>query len=140
MRYSVRPWLVLLVLALLWTGACDDDIPTAPTTPTQPVTVTFSGTLARNGAQTHDFQTQTSGTVTATLTSIDPADSGIIGFSLGTWNGTVCQAVLANDAAAQSAVLTGTVASISSLCVRMYDVGNVPEDGTVAYTVQVVHP
>lgn len=140
MRYLVWPRLVLLVLALLWTGACEDDIPTSPTDPTEPVTRTFTGTLGRNAARTHDFLAQTSGTVTATLTDVQPADSGVVGFSLGTWNGTVCQAVLANDAASRSAVLSGTVATISSLCVRLYDVGNIPEGRTVSYTVQVVHP
>ena len=98
--------------------------PTTPTTPTTPntpaVTETFNGTLTKNGGLTFPFTATAGGTVAVTLSSV--ADSSLqIGLSLGTWTGSACQIVIANDAAAQSAIVTGTVTSAASLCVRVYD-------------------
>mgnify|MGYP003345694293 CR=1 FL=1 len=95
----------LLLGALLSTTACGDDPPSPAPTPSTPVTVTetFSGSIGRNGAATHTFLAQASGTVTMTLTTL--ADTEAIGLSLGTWNGTACQLVIANTAAAQGAVV-----------------------------------
>jgi hypothetical protein len=133
---------LLLIAALLATSACGDDNENlTPTTPTNPTTVTetFSGTLTVNGAVTHPFATQLSGAVTATLTSVAPDNTKTMGLSLGTWNGAVCQIVLANDQARQGTVVTGNVTStLGSLCVRIYDVGQLTEAAT--YEIQVVHP
>ena len=129
----------LTLAAILIASACGDDTatPTQPTTPTT-VTKTFTGTLGRNAAMTHDFTTQRSGTVTATLTSLTPDPTAIIGLSLGTWNGTVCQIVLANDKGTQGSSVAGTVSTFGNLCVRVYDVGALTQ--VVSYEVQVVHP
>ena len=130
----------VLVLAL---AACGDDEPLTPTNPTPPPTFTenFSGTLNRNGGQTHSFSSQASGTVTATLLSVAPDPEVVIGFSLGTWNGSLCQVILRKDSAKQGDVITGAVSSFGSLCVSVYDAAaNVPAAQPVAYEVQVVHP
>jgi hypothetical protein len=130
-----------LLLAALLTAACggDDTTTTTPTTPsTVSVTETFGGTLNRNGAVTHTFAAQSSGTVTASLTTVTPDAALVVGLSLGTWNGAICQVVLANDSATQGSVITGTASSTGNLCVRVYDVGNVVTP--VSYEVQVVHP
>jgi hypothetical protein len=128
---------LVLVLAL---ASCGEDEPTTPTAPTPPPTVTetFSGAVNRNGAVTHTFTTQASGTVTATLTALAPNSELIVGMSLGTWNGSVCQIVLANDNAKQASVVTGGVSSLGSLCVRIYDVGNIADP--ITYEITVVHP
>jgi hypothetical protein len=76
--------------------------------------------------------------VTATLTTLEPDSSLVVGLSLGTWNGQVCQIVLANDSATQGTVITGAVSSFGSLCVRIYDVGNLT--GPINYEITVVHP
>ena len=66
--------------------------PDAPTAPT--VTETFTGTLTVNGATTHPFPIDAivGGTVTATLKTIAPDGDSVVGLSLGTWNGSTCQA------------------------------------------------
>lgn len=128
----------LLAVALVAGGvaACDStDTPTTPT-PATPITETFTGSIAPNGAITSPFVTMASGAVSATLTSVEPAVN--MGLSLGTWNGTACQAVVANDNAPVSATITGSVTTVSSLCVRVYDVGFVVNP--VTYIVTVVHP
>lgn len=140
MRSISRAGLALLVLATLGLAACDNtpnDIGTKPTTPTPNVTETFTGTIKANGAATHSFTVSAGGTVTATLTTITPADS-VAGLSLGTWNGVICQVVLANDNAAMGNVVTGTASSLGSLCVRISDTGKLI--GATDYTITVVHP
>jgi hypothetical protein len=141
MHSPLRLALCALVVAIS-ASACDDDTPTAPT-PEPPVTVTdnFTGSITRNSAATHSFLATRAGQVAATLTSLSPnteANDLIVGFGLGTWNGTVCNVVLARDKAPQSTVIYGNVNASGELCVRVYDVGSVT--GETSYEISVVHP
>jgi hypothetical protein len=132
----------LLFVALLASGAaaCDDEVPATPTTPTTPVTETFSGTLSSSGAATHNFRATGAGTVTATLRTIGSDNTLVVGFSMGTWNGTACSIVLANDTATGNAVHNGTMTAAGDLCVRVYDVGNIAAGTAAPYSIEVVHP
>jgi hypothetical protein len=132
-----------LVAILLLAGVaagCDDETPTTPTTPTAPVTVTFTGQVAPSGSATHNFATTTSGTVTATLKSIGTDNTLVVSFALGTWTGSACSVVLANDAATGGAALTGTMTGAGTLCARIGDVGNIAAGQTVTYAIEVTHP
>jgi hypothetical protein len=130
---------VFAAAVVVMTSCGDSETPTTPTPPA-PVTITdtFSGTITRNGAATHSFLATTVGTVTATLTSISPDPEMIVGFGVGTWNGSVCNVVLARDRAVQTTVIYGNVNAAGELCVRIYDVGNVTDP--TDYSVSVVHP
>jgi hypothetical protein len=127
----------------LATAGCGDSIldQIAANAPTPViVTDTFTGTLTRNGATSHPFPITSSGggDVTATLKAVSPDPASVVGFSLGTWNGTSCQAVISNDRATTNASILGRATSTGQLCVRVYDVGTIstPQD----YEVEVVHP
>lgn len=135
----------LLLVAVLATSAagCGDDtngtVTTPTTTTTTQTTVTeppFTGTLRTNGAATVAFLATAGGTITATLTSLSGSQN--IGLSIGTWSGSACQIVVANDNAAQAAAVSGTVTAAASLCVRVYDPGRLtaPAD----FNVTIVHP
>jgi len=131
-----------LAAAIGATTACGSNTPTTPT-PTTPTTFTevFTGTLTPNGASNHSFIAQSSGTVTLTLTTVAPDSALAIGVALGTWTGSACQIVIANDRALQGAVLNGAVGQAGSLCVRAYDAaGALPAGTTVSYEFTVVHP
>jgi hypothetical protein len=135
----------LLVFAVVAAGAagCNDNNNTTVTNPTPTptptiVTEVFSGSLNMNGATTFPFSATAGGTVTVTLTTLSPDATLPIGLSLGTWTGSACQVVIANDNAAQTAAISGTVTSAASLCVRVYDVGKVTSP--VDFTVTVGHP
>ena len=129
--------LLIASLAAIGAAACGSSTtPTTPTTPAPTVTETFSGTINQNGAVTNPFIAAASGRITATLSAVDPAVN--IGLSLGTWDGLACHVVVAADNAAVTAAITASVTSLSSLCVRVYDVGNITDP--VAYTVTVAHP
>lgn len=130
---------VPLVLAIVLASACGNDPVATPTTPTpDPITETFAGTITPNGAATHTFSSSAAGSVSATLVAVGPDSAIVIGFSLGTWNGTACTTVIANDTATQSAVIIGNVTQAGQLCMRIYDVGRFTEP--VTYEVTVVHP
>lgn len=136
MGFLYRALLAISIVAMF--GCGDDETPTAPT-PTTPATVTdtFTGTINRNGAASHNFVATTGGVVTATLKSL-PDPELVVGFAVGTWSGTVCNVVLVRDRAVQTTVIYGNVNAASELCVRVYDVGNVVD--TAEYSIEVVHP
>jgi hypothetical protein len=131
----------LLLLPLVAASAACDDGSTTPTTPTTPTTTTetFSGRITVNGAATHNFYSTSTGTVTAVLTQLVPESTAKIGLAMGTWNGSTCAIVLANDQAVRTSIVTGTVSTVGgSLCVRIYDVGAMSEP--TDYEITVVHP
>lgn len=142
MRLSSRFATALFVVALPALGAagCDNTTDTtsslaSTTTPSTLITETFSGTISKNGAATFNFAATAAGTVTATLKSISPDTAAVMGLSLGTWNGTACQAVIANDAATQFITVTGATSAAGNLCVRAYDVGKLTASQTIELTI-----
>jgi hypothetical protein len=135
----------LLLVGVLATGvaACgSSSTPTTTTpTPTTPNPITeppFTGTLKTNGAMTFPFAATAGGTVVATLNTLAPDATVGIGLSIGTWTGSACQVVVANDNALPTAAIAGTVTAAASLCLRVYDAGRLtaPTD----FSVTVVHP
>ena len=132
--------LLAIVLLACFAAACDDETPTTPTPTPTSVTETFTGVVTQNGASTHSFAVGGSGAVSATLKAIGSDNTLVVSFALGTWTGSACSIVLANDAATGGAVLTGTMTGIGTLCARVGDVGNVAAGNGAAYTIEVVHP
>jgi hypothetical protein len=134
-------WGTLLAAGLGLAGCNNTTIPITPTSP--PVTETFTGTLNPASGSTHAFTTLTGGSIKAALTEVGPDSTKNVGFSLGTYNGTlgVCTAVLDNPAAVQAFEFSATASTIGAYCVRIYDNGNVTTDGVpYTYTVTVRHP
>jgi hypothetical protein len=138
-RLMSRALLVLCGSAL--SAACSGDSTPAPALPTGPppsVTETITGDLNRNGAFTQPFLAGASGDIRATLDSLDPEGVTAIGVSLGTWNGSACQVIIANDNAVPGAIVIGQTSVASNLCLRVYDVGKIPE--RASYQITLVHP
>jgi hypothetical protein len=131
-------FLPLLLLVTLSVPACDDDTTVTTPTSTTTTTDTFSGTLTVNGGTTWQFSSTGRGTLTATLTSVGPDSAAVIGVSVGTWNGTSCQILLANDQATTGSTVIGQVSGVGNLCLRVYDPGTLTAPAT--YSVNVAHP
>jgi hypothetical protein len=136
---------ILLAVAVLATGACSNDTLSSITTPTTPTTFTdtLTGTLTKNGAFTHSFTTASLGPITATIVSLQPTSTQIVGLSLGVWNGSACSTSPAtggssSDIATTGSSITRNATAAGSLCVRLYDVGFITDP--VLYTFQVTHP
>ncbi len=129
----------LMLAAATLIAGCGSDT-TTPTIPTpNPVTETFTGTVAQNSVTIQPFTATAAGAVTATLTTLGPLSTITMGFSLGTYSGTTCQVVLDNAAAVQGSILTATAATQGTFCARVYDVGNITAGTTVSFTLTVVH-
>lgn len=133
--------LALFSLSCVAAAGCKDPLASlvAPTVSVT-VTETFSGTLTLNGATSHPFTVTSTGggSVTATLKTVAPDAASVVGMALGTWNGTSCQVIISNDRAVQTSSVLGRATSTGSLCVRLFDVGQIggPQD----YEIEVVHP
>ena len=140
MRRSIFHYLIVLALFAV-TSACGNDLTTTPTDTTPPPATTkvFSGTIDRNGAFTHPFTAARSGSVTVTLSALNPDNTLTIGLSLGTWNGESCQTVIARDSTVVGNSIVGTASSSGNFCIRVYDAASRLTEPT-SYDVQVVHP
>jgi hypothetical protein len=122
-------------------AACDDDnTPTTPTTPAPTVTTTFTGSFTQNGAVIHTVAVSAGGPVTGTLKTLADDNTLPVGFALGSWNGTTCTLVVANESATEGAVLTGSMTAAGTMCARVADSGKVPAGTIVKYTIEIVHP
>jgi len=131
--------LLPLVALLFIATACGDDSNT-PITP-DPIPdqqLTFQDVLALNGAVVHPFTVTGPSQMTAQLVSLTPNSEKIIGMSLGTWNGSICQIVLDNPATKQGDVVQGATQFVgaSNFCLRVYD-PNGSIDPAQAYAVIV---
>jgi hypothetical protein len=60
-----------------------------------------------------------------------------IGMALGTWSGTTCTVVLANDITTVEGTVNGVVQGSGSLCARVYDVGRL--ETSAVFTIEVTH-
>jgi hypothetical protein len=128
---------VFLLLAALCAACEDTATTTTPTSTTPPTTQNFADTLSVNGGKTFEFSTTSRGTVTATLTSLDP-QGAVIGVSLGTWNGLFCQQICVKDDATQGLAMSCTATGVGNYCLRVYDAGQLK--GPAAFSVDVLHP
>jgi hypothetical protein len=113
---------LLPLAALLFVVSCggEEDTPTTPPpAPRDPDS--FSGVLAQNGVVIHPFTVTGPSQVTAQLVSLTPNADKVIGMSLGTWNGSICQIVLDNAATKQGDVVEGATQTVGEFCLRVYD-------------------
>jgi len=131
-------FLALLLLTPLVSACGDDDPADLPSAPT-PVAITeqFLGDLNPNGGRTHPFVVLQAGQVSARLTALSPDDTLKVGLSIGTWNGQVCQIVLANDAAALNTTVVGAAQQTGQFCVRINDNGRLT--ASTDYQIDVTH-
>ena len=134
-----RTFALACVLIAALTAGCDNGPDNGPSpTPGNPVTETFTGNVTLNGSSLHTFSATAAGTVTATITALDPSTE-VVGFQMGTYNGATCAAVLSNPLATVASVLSGITQSSASMCLIVHDPNGALADKTVAYTVTVSH-
>jgi hypothetical protein len=140
LRPNVRVLPALCVLVAMTAGAagCGATATTTTTTPTTPsvlITETYTGTVTVGGASTFSFGVLATGPVTATYSSISPATGATMGLALGTWNGSACQIVIANDNAIVNSTVIGQASAAGTLCVRAYDIGKLAATQTVQLSI-----
>jgi hypothetical protein len=117
-------------------GACDN----SPTAPALFTTETFTGTVVREGLSSHTFITGQVSPVVLRVTSLAPLVG--MGLALGTpaftSSGEVCS-ITVGQAAVQQGDTFQVQLEPATYCVMMFDIGNVAESSTVAYSVTVQH-
>ena len=127
-----------LVMAAL-ASACGDNNPAATVSPSptdNPTTTeTFTGTLLPLSSTWHPFTATAAGSMTLTLTALDPAV--VVGMGVGTTPTSGCGVQVWNNGSTTATVVTSPI-NPGLYCVTIYDVGNVT--GSVAYTLTVTHP
>jgi hypothetical protein len=124
--------LVTALAAAAILGGC-----TNPTSSSNTITDTFSGTVAATGFDTHSFTVTNSGNVDVTLTGLLPQATITVGFGIGQPSATGCSLLSYSESARVGSVLSGTI-SPGSYCVSVYDIGNI--QGSDSYTLTVTHP
>jgi hypothetical protein len=128
-----------LAAVLLVSNACGDDNAGGITPdPIPDTTDSFQGVLELNGAIVHSFRVIGPSQITAQLVSLTPNPEKVIGMSLGTWNGSICQVVLDNPATKQGDVVLGATQVVGDFCLRVYD-PNASMDPAQFYVVLVTH-
>lgn len=99
---------------------------------------TGSLTLASVAAgTTFVAETPVLGATSGATWTVSAVEGTIVGLALGTWSGTTCTIVLANDISSVGGLVTGAVQDAGTLCARVYDVGRI--EVPVTFTIEVVH-
>jgi hypothetical protein len=131
----------LLFVCLVAVAGCSGSDTPAVTTPSATRTTdTFSGTVVIGGHDFHSFGVAAAGTVDVTLTAAAPPATIAMGINIGIPGDGQCPPIAGGSAmaAAASSVQLSGVASPSTLCVDVHDIGN--QSAPVSYTVTVTHP
>lgn len=135
-----RPHALLLVAPLMLLAGCgsSNDNVTAPT-PLAPANVTeeFSGSVEVGRSAVHPFPVPSRSTITVTLVTVGPLSTLAVGLGVGTWDGTDCTLVAADNNAREATALSGTVEP-ANYCAAVFDSGNLAQ--TITYTVRVQRP
>ena len=110
-----------------------------PPTQLAPANVTeeFSGTVEVGLSAVHPFPVPSRSTITVTLLTVGPLTTLAVGLGVGTWDGTNCTLVAAENNAREGSVLSGTVEP-NNYCAAVFDSGNLTQ--TISYTVRVQRP
>ena len=129
---------LLLACALMVGGCGDDPEPVAPPTQVPSITEEVSGTLTPFSARTHSFVVQNAGTVSVTISGLDPDDT-VVGLLIGTMNGVVCQSAVSTELAVNLGTLTALARAAGTLCARIYDSSENGLPAAVPYTLTITH-
>jgi hypothetical protein len=131
---------LLFVAVALAVAGCGDPAPTTPTSIPDAVLTTdkFAGTLTTGGSEYHLFQARP-GQVTMTLKGVGPDATVPIGMEIGVYSTLSCTAIMQNSNAKIGNQLVGLATSLTTLCVRVFDPGDIVADSTLTYELWVDH-
>ena len=139
-RTNVKAHTSLAFCLAMLAAACDNGSSTPVLTPATISTEMFTGTVAVQGSDFHNFTVAQNGQVDVTLTTAGPPSSIFMGLGIGVPSGTTCSLLTNASVSTQAgatAQLSGTAAA-ATYCVVVFDVGN--QSAPVDYAVTVAHP
>ncbi len=136
MSHPAPRLLVCLILAAA-AAACSDAVtPTAATAVTTPA-FTFASSFTAKGSASRSFEQLTTGPVSLTLTAASPDVRLGIGLGIPRPDGSGCNLTQAVETGAGVAPQLTVTAEAGVWCVRVYDLGFVPE--RVSFALEVAH-
>ncbi len=121
-------------LALAAAGCADGGTPTAATS-TAATTFTFASSFTAKGSASRSFEQLATGAITLTLTATSPDLPLGIGVGIPRPDGTGCNLTRAADVSVGGAPQITLTAEPGVWCVKVYDLGLVPERVTFALDV-----
>jgi hypothetical protein len=127
---------IVLLSALLNVSCSGDDVATAPTETTSPVTITWTTQLGPRGSASRSLQVEQSGTVLVTLQSA-PSPVGL-GIGVPQADGSGCRTTLSTTTTAGSSPQLTTSVEQGRYCVIVFDVVGLTDP--ITFTVEVVQP
>lgn len=128
--------LLLVLMAALAAGCSDVASPTAASS-TDPATFTFASSFTAKGSASRSFEQLTTGAVGLTLTAVSPDVPLGIGLGIPRPDGSGCNLTRTAEVAAGPGPQLSMTAEAGVWCVRVYDLGFVPD--TVSFSLQVTH-
>ncbi len=136
-RAPIRPGggFAAVALAAVVVVGCEGPSPTGPNVIAPPSGGVFTGTVYPDGHTSWPFTLTSPGTVTLTLTSVDPP-SLQVGLGFGTPSGRGCTLTSEVTAGAGSSPQVATAAEPGEKCAQVSDVGGVPTSGA-SFTVNI---
>jgi hypothetical protein len=133
-RPVAQACVAIALFALTLTSCGGTDLAATPTP--NPITETFTGSLAPGQKAIHPFAVTSPGSVYTTLTAL--SGPALIGLGIGTWDGTTCTVGAHSENAVVGSYIGASVPSPQNLCAIVYDVNVITT--TATYTVTAVHP
>lgn len=127
--------------AVALAASCGELAPTSATT-AEPVmkTETLGGNLTTGTELYHVVTANTAGKVTLQMTGLSNP-SIKLGMELGIFSLASCAALVTNSSATIGNSITGVTTSSTTFCIRMFDPGTVPTDGSaITYEVKITYP
>ena len=106
-------------------------------------TETFAGELALGGASCHFFEVAQIGNLEMSITSLTPLETLTLGLGLGLPDDEFeggCALSVTDTSVRKDETFLAVVGTIGTNCVCVFDVGNIFEDITVTYMLDVEHP
>lgn len=122
------------LVAFVAAGCSDAATPTTPTA-TGATTFTFSSTFTTKGSASRSFEQLTTGAVSLTLSAASPDVRLGIGLGIPRPDGSGCNLTRASEVGVSAAPQIALTAEPGVWCVKVYDLGLVPERVTFALDV-----
>ena len=106
-------------------------------------TETFAGDLVLGGISCHFFEVAQLGPAEMSITSLAPLETLTLGLGVGLPDEAAesgCTLVVTDRSVRKDETFLATLATPGTNCVCVFDVGNIFEDVTVTYTLDIEHP
>lgn len=132
---TMMPRLFLFATCALAAIGCGDTATPTAATSTAALTFTFASTFTANGSASRSFEQLTTGLVSLTLSAVSPDLRIGVGLGIPRTDGTGCNLARSVEVTAGSTPHITAIAEPGVWCVRVWDLGLVPERATFALDV-----